>query len=1593
MATDNNSQINSFAAGMDSDSSIDRIAEGSYLIAKNLRIVQYDKGSKNGSIAPISGIKLAGRLVGEKVYKVLAAGSIRQYGVIIYISQKGLQPEFCVARFENSIGGSKDTSWDYNQINPTVIFRSKLIDWPEDKSKWPNAVSIAFKYEDQSNIKLYIATSLNPILVLNIAKTYDSTYDMGTISSYPSVMFNKPVFNKYIAGAMNPGLVSYSYQLYNDYGTATDISPACQQIPVANISSDDYTDVVAIQGQNYGKESSCGIQIKVPAITSETLGSTFKKIKIYRITVHQNGQIPTIEIIYDSVYSKLGEDFVFNDVGQEAIDQITPEEYNSMSGVHIIPNSIENKDQMLFAANVTEKQTFLDDTQFKNWDARAYRRNSSGSITLQDLDSGRQETYTDIVDGWQDSGTIYEKKIIKDAYNPYNDVNKQVQSYESTYCVYDKDGYYGGDGVNVSWRFVLTYIPIDTCKVDDGALHIGTLYNVLKQQSGLETPKCFFISKNGLVDAGLTVSDEPGRLKESWLTKSLRRNELYRYGIILYDKTGNPSPVKWITDIRTPNLYDQYFNTFISHYKAQDGNVYDLASLPLGVAFKVKNLPDDCTGYEIVRCVRREQDIATVSQGVISKPIVKYFDPSSRFVKSSLYFPTGLLTTAMIAQGTTFNYFWEDFCNDGGSSSAERYAQVCATNFGNNKILQFVSPEVVYQPESMKTVFKGKDYKVEQLRYVFGSSAAPLNGQYKCLSQLGKNLTKYYLRPSISNLNLFTMPGGHTSTSDKWKYFYLDENGDVATMDYKADPYMLKMETQSTWGIYYKAAPFLYAASDSIVGQVINMLADKKWGYSSAGKLDNPILSSHKRDISTKVFSYIKLYEQANNLSYVTTDPKDQFKQTGIVSNTQISHSEELPTINSIDIATDLQWNEVFKMAFEAKGVNSDTKENGRWWPQAEYKNHIDSVGQYQFANAVMYGTDGALIDKGGKLGDDDWTYAQDLYGDLRDDAASEEYTEDRAIGQDYPTMDGGKNYTLSAPYAAGGRCAVLQLDEYTNKNQHPTLTNILGANSYLYNSNNTLQNSTSQCTYNGVNIESIAGTSLCNIRKDVTPYGGFSEDIRSRNVYYSTGQYFKASNSDWNAVFDGDVVISVLDYTSMHKAVCALLKDSDDSIHVDPNDYRTQSMMVGYAIPVESTINCRLSSGAEFSRESSGDGLSLVQVQPSNIDGLYSQTEPEYVYNTAYSAEDKTRVHAAFDTENIADFNKTIDYRVRNSNLKENNEHIDSWTKFQSSNFLDVDTQYGPITNMRDFKEQLVFWQQKALGKLSVNERAITTDENDNSITLGSGGVLARYDYADNTSGMHEQEFCDGQSDTTLYWFDHHNNEIKCYNGGSMISLTKKFSVQSMINAYREANQSPKIFFDTQCNEVVNKVLTDSWSLVYNENVNKFTSIYDIQFDESVTFPNGTYIIKGDDDLNIAQWNADNQYTTTWNDKVAKTYLQYAVNKYPTATKVFDDQEIITPQDECQIVNREYEDAQAYFSYKHKYKWSTESQQASDNLKNKVTLREHNYRFAIPRQEDSGLYGSRMRGKYLKCYIEDDKPNTNVAVQYIITKFRTSWS
>jgi hypothetical protein len=295
-------------------------------------------------------------------------------------------------------------------------------------------------------------------------------------------------------------------------------------------------------------------------------------------------------------------------------------------------------------------------------------------------------------------------------------------------------------------------------------------------------------------------------------------------------------------------------------------------------------------------------------------------------------------------------------------------------------------------------------------------------------------------------------------------------------------------------------------------------------------------------------------------------------------------------------------------------------------------------------------------------------------------------------------------------------------------------------------------------------------------------------------NVYYSYGNYFtnaKNENTD-SYIFDGDCIIYPLEYVSMHKAFSA---DFDD-------DTLKPTTQITYAIPLESTICVPYSSGEEFSKRvlKLGDPYkaTTLQIQPDNISGIYTQSKPMYEYNTVYNTNSTSRVFAAYNYALDEDYDgNNMDYRCYYSNLKTNDEIIDSWTKFQSANYIDVDTKYGPITQLKKFNNSLMFWQQSAFGKLSVNERVQISTDSNTPIILGNGGILDRYDYIDTTSGMAKDQYCTTISNAALYWWDAHNQEIKSYRtGNSVVRLSKQGRVQSKMHE-KENQVIPTMFFD----------------------------------------------------------------------------------------------------------------------------------------------------------------------------------------------------
>lgn len=1564
MDTNTEPQINSFAGGLNSDDDLSVVATNQYIDARNIKISSYRGGegrdNRHGSLMPVQGVKLAGSFAGES-NKVVATGSIRDYGVVVCIDEN--ENRLKIYSFKNAIGGTVHDQ-DFNNIqNSRLVVNAPLLPL-DDGEKYPDAFDIQLNYESENNIKLYLADSIHPIMIFNISN--DFLYDdLNKCLSYPEAVCKPPVFEEYVPGKIEFGVVSYCYQLYNRYGIHTGASIQCQQIPIGNY---DFDNKYVKCGGKQGAISNCGVKISIQ-IPSNYWHLDY--IKVFRVQYTQNGQMPIVSVIYDA---KVGfneqdsTDIVINDVGNDPIEHISVEELNSLQGVRIIPNSLASKDGFLFAANTKTIQTTIKD--FDKWDARAFRFNYKNISAVTDINGNNSFTIDahgkDIED---DSVAV--PPFDHDCYDDTcNNINKEASLYPANFVFDSKYQWVGGSGKNIEWRFVISSQVEDSCVKENNTRKIGTLYNY-SQKENIQQNNVFYIDKDFNPSIIEKAEFDPGINKNTWLIKSLRRNEIYRYGIVLYDKYCQASPVKWIADIRTPNVTEEGFQLMQSN-TIVDGKRYELVIRNLGIQFMVKSLPEGCTGYQIVRCARHESDIATISQGVLSSPVSnaysRQYEGNSndyQVTKYHMFCPTGFLTTNKFIEG----YDVHNQLVGNGKDSASQ----CMTNIDNDKLLQFVSKEICYQPESFKQFTKDKKYYLQKQSFLFGARGdykfnddqydSPKNGytntEYgKLIGLKGRRNFKFII-PCISNcaVELFTGPGDN---GDARGTFYVNDidvinkiskNSIICYLDapynisyfYKINPQShknkgitqigLEADYASIGGLGYDR-PYSYAL---IKDCILNF--DRL--YNNDDQSANKRKEKSGKFIIQKAFAYIKLYEQGAGVQ--------DFFNGNFTFNDYWFGKAQINYIQDFQLVDQIKWDQAFKRNFN--------KNNEEQTSSKTYTNYAVSAGGAIFTNMI---TGGICNDTNGNIFESFGNYSGGFKGDGT-----------------------GKNFNKNVCFGAGGKCLLLSC-QYKE-------TGTAGAFSYYYPENGNYYDSLSEEPYQTepsdfgmitkVIRPTLLGTYLTNLRQQTTPYGGYSFTNRLTNIYYGDGNYFESGNK-WNTVFDGDCHIETFEYTSMHKVYGAYTKNGKDELHF-PNTH-----MITYSIPTESNIWCKFQHGWTLSSNARDNYASFIQSEPCEITEAYVQKEPEYIYNSVYSVQNTSMPFAAYDDLNPQDYNKTIDTRVYYSDLKQNDEIIDSWCKFRSSNFIDVDQEYGPITDICTFKNVLTFFQEQSFGVLSVNDRSIATDNSGQNIVLGTGGVLDRYDYYSNTYGMHKQQFCSVCTTGGLYWFDSHNNVICLFDGQSVVQLSKQGKVQNILNKYKK-NDNFKVFYNNRYNEVVFSILSDDMQIVYNEMLGKFTSTLTIPFDGAIQFFNGEYLVKKNDAVYIYQYDYLDGSPKSTTQQLLSSYVKYVVAQQPLVTKVFDNQEIVTYENlQLQDTMRDDND---YFSKNHKYVWQTESQKIESSLEEQITLRENNHRFAIPRAD--GLFGNRARGKVMICSIEDIKPNPATAIQYIITKYRQSWS
>lgn len=500
----------------------------------------------------------------------------------------------------------------------------------------------------------------------------------------------------------------------------------------------------------------------------------------------------------------------------------------------------------------------------------------------------------------------------------------------------------------------------------------------------------------------------------------------------------------------------------------------------------------------------------------------------------------------------------------------------------------------------------------------------------------------------------------------------------------------------------------------------------------------------------------------------------------------------------------------------------------------------------------------------------------------------------------------------------------------------------------------------------------------VANIKKDTVQYGGNTYSSRSNSVYISTNSYVlcDAANYTMN-VFGGDTFLGILDYP-----VQMVFQGNAVS------DRAANKMFIGAYIPLESSVNLNLLHGDMAHQSTSAGNLpGFYQIEPVQMGTYWVQDRPYYAYNGVYSSQagSKNYVPKSIYTED----NVRMSNRIISSQAKTTNEVFDNWTSFKVADYLDVDNQYGAITNMYSFNDRLFFFQDSALGVASVNDRALIQDNNLGSLTLGTGGVLSRYDYLTTSNGSSiTNDRSITNSDSTLYWYDYDKNEI-CSYSDRISQLSKEKMVQSYLNEmYTRKRDCTLAFYDKKYNEVWFKF--QSKSLVFNEQVGQFTSLYTFTPEWSLKFSDKIIALKDNDYYVINSIDTDDLVNVS-----KKAKLTTVINNDSLRTKVFDN--VLFSGDMLNNLNAN--DPQILMSVL--FKTKDQESELFDNTNNRLDYREDVYRFAIPREKrivagsddvTNLSYRGRMRGKYLICdYTFNNNDGSVFKIPYITTTYRHS--
>ena len=296
--------------------------------------------------------------------------------------------------------------------------------------------------------------------------------------------------------------------------------------------------------------------------------------------------------------------------------------------------------------------------------------------------------------------------------------------------------------------------------------------------------------------------------------------------------------------------------------------------------------------------------------------------------------------------------------------------------------------------------------------------------------------------------------------------------------------------------------------------------------------------------------------------------------------------------------------------------------------------------------------------------------------------------------------------------------------------------------------------------------------------------YGGQSNSAIANTLYIHTGHYQQIDatvladtlNGTYGAgPYNGENKYTFNDIEIFGGDCFLSLVDIGYGLYNDVQD-TSEPLSVGLYFPCECNVNYNLRRGLKASAKGmypAGD-MAYTQGGTSRLEG--------YSYNKSYSTQGSAIQYPALPL--VYNFVSKFESRARFAGKKYIGEAIDSFRKFLTNDYLDLDNRYGEINNIRSKDNRVLVWQNKAVNSVPVLERQLLGATSGAATIIGTGGVIDRFDPITSFYG-NQHQFGLTQTEFGFMWFDMRNRAL-CIMGmtGGIQEISLAKGLQTFFNS-----------------------------------------------------------------------------------------------------------------------------------------------------------------------------------------------------------------